>query len=861
MLGYTPMIEQYLEIKHQHQDAILFFRLGDFYEMFFDDALLASKELGITLTSREGGQDKRVPMCGIPFHASQNYIGRLIQKGYKVAICEQIEEPGPAKGIFRRQVIRVITPGTFIEGQPLEEKKNNFVAAVSGTNAAYGLAIADIGTGLFMAAQFDGENAETLLLEELSRLQPLEVILSSNILAQEINRKIKKRMPSAVSTLPDDAFNTAGIQKLLSNKPGSSFDEPLNKKYPLASNAAGGVFHYLKETAKCDLLQINKIEFYSPGHYLILDDVTRRNLELKLSLRDRTSRHTLVWVLDHTLTAMGGRQLRSWIDRPLLNLDSIIKRQEAVEETAGSLIFRYELKQILSSIYDLERLTARVAYGSANARDLLALKKSVSVLPSLVQLLSGSHSELWLEISKRVIFPEELWNLLDKAITDDPPASVRDGGIIKAGYHPEVDRLRNLSAGGKEWLVNLEIRERERTGIKSLKVGFNKIFGYYLEVTRSNLGLIPDDYIRKQTLANGERFITPELKELEEKILGAQDRLVQLEYEIFSEIRSKVGEAIPGLQKTAQAVAVADCLYSLAEAAVKGNYTRPSMFEGKRLYLKESRHPVLEKILGTGEFIPNDLLLNEENHFIILTGPNMAGKSTYMRQAALLVLMAQIGSFVPARQAEIGLVDRILTRVGASDDLAAGQSTFLVEMNECREIVKSATEKSFIIMDEIGRGTSTYDGISIAWALVEFIAQKLKAKTLFSTHYQELTELETLTGVNNFTMTVQEKGDNIIFLRQVSPGKADRSYGIQVARLAGLPDDILNRAREIMDILLCRQNSDIETASVLEKNATQDELSIEDDLAALNIWELTPLEALNILARWQMELKKSKRLY
>ena len=859
MVGYTPMIEQYLEVKKQHQDAILFFRLGDFYEMFFDDALLASKELEITLTGREGGRDKRIPMCGIPFHASQNYIARLIQKGYKVAVCEQLEEPGSAKSIIRRQVTRIITPGTFIEGQTLEEKKNNFIAAVCGTGAAYGLAFADIGTGLFMAAQFTGDDAGKFLLEELARFQPVEVILSDNIRTKEILETIKKRIPSAVSTLPKDTFNGAGIPELLLNKPDSSIEETAARKYPLAANAAGGLICYLKETVKCDLLQINKIEFYSPGHYLILDDVTRRNLELKASLRDRTSRHTLVWVLDHTLTAMGGRLLRSWLDRPLLDLRSIIKRQEAVEETVGGIIFRYELKQILSSIYDLERLSSRVAYGSANARDLLALKNSISVLPSLKQLLGGARSELWLEISKTIVFPKDLWELLDNAIIDDPPVSVRDGGIIKTGYHPEADRLRNISAVGKEWLVSLELREKEHTGIKSLKVGFNKVFGYYIEVTRSNLNLIPDNYIRKQTLANGERFITPELKELEEKILGAQDRLVQLEYEIFSEIRARVMEAIPILQKTARAVAVADCLYSLAEAAAKGNYTRPLMFEGKRLYLRESRHPFLEKILGPGEFIPNDLLLDEENHFIILTGPNMAGKSTYMRQAALIVLMAQMGSFVPARQAEIGLIDRIFTRVGSSDDLAAGQSTFLVEMNECREIISSATEKSFIIMDEIGRGTSTYDGISIAWALVEFIAQKIKSKTLFSTHYQELTDLETLSGVKNFTMTVQEKGDNIIFLRQVSPGKADRSYGIQVARLAGLPDVILNRAREIMDILLYRQNSGVEAAPVLETLETldkQDEFRIEDNLAALNIWELTPLEALNILARWQEELKK-----
>jgi len=850
------MIEQYLDVKQQHRDAILFFRLGDFYEMFFDDALLASKVLEITLTGREGGRDKRIPMCGIPFHASQNYIARLIQKGYKVAVCEQIEEPGSGKSIIRRRVTRIITPGTFVEGQTLEEKKNNFVSAVYSTGAAYGLAFADIGTGLFMATQFTGEDAGKFLLEEIARFQPLEVILSDNIQTKEIIERIKKRMPSSVSILPFDTFSDAGIQELLSNKPVSGLEEPAARKYPLAANAAGGLICYLKETVKCELLQINKIEFYSPGHYLILDDVTRRNLELKSSLRDRTGRHTLVWVLDHTLTAMGGRRLKSWIDRPLLDLRSIIKRQEAVEETVGSIFYRYELKQILSSIYDLERLSARVAYGSANARDLLALKNSISALPSLIQLISGARSELWLEISKNIIFPKDLWELLDNAIADDPPISVRDGGIIKTGYHPEVDRLRNISAGGKDWLVSLELRERERTGIKSLKVGFNKVFGYYIEVTRSNLSLVPENYLRKQTLANGERFVTPELKELEEKILGAQDRLVQLEYEIFSGIRARVMEAIPDLQKTARAVAVADCLYSLSEAAVKGNYTRPLMFEGKRLYLRESRHPVLEKILGPGEFIPNDLLLDEENHFIILTGPNMAGKSTYMRQAALIVLMAQMGGFVPARQAEIGLVDRIFTRVGASDDLAAGQSTFLVEMNECREIVSSATEKSFIIMDEIGRGTSTYDGISIAWALVEYIAQKLKAKTLFSTHYQELTELETLSGVKNFTMTVQEKGDNIVFLRQVAPGKTDRSYGIQVARLAGLSDVILNRAREIMDILLYRQNSDVETAPALETWSERDEFRIEDNLSALNIWELTPLEALNILARWQEELKK-----
>ncbi|HAP93938.1 MAG TPA: DNA mismatch repair protein MutS [Desulfotomaculum sp.] len=859
-MGYTPMIEQYLEIKNQHQDAILFFRLGDFYEMFFDDAVLAARELEITLTGRDGGENRRIPMCGVPYHAAQTYITRLIQKSYKVAICEQMEEPGAGRGIVRRQVTRIVTPGTLIEEQTLEEKKHNFLAAVRAMETSYGLAFADVTTGLFMATQFDGDSSENMLLDELARLQPAEILLADAAENNKTASRIKKRCSAVISFVSPGTFSREKAIRILSRQLGPAWQQSALNTFPRAVDAAGGLMVYLKDTQKCDLLQINQVQLYSPGQYMILDAITRRNLELTASMRDGSRWGTLLWVLDYTVTAMGGRLIRSWIERPLLDLKTIRNRLDALEETVNNIFFRHELKQLLSSIYDLERLTARVAYGSANARDMLALKDSLSVLPSLKQLLLNNQAKLWLEIAGAIDCQEDLRELLENSISEDPPFSVREGGIIKPGYHPEADRLQAASRSGKDWLVNLETRERERTGIKSLKIGFNKVFGYYIEVTRTNLNLVAEDYIRKQTLANAERFITPELKELEEKILGAEDRLVQLEYQLFVEIRDQVAAVIPALQKTAHAAATADCLLSLAEAAIKANYTRPQVSEKDRILIREGRHPVLERVLSTGEFVPNDILLNEENRLIILTGPNMAGKSTYMRQAALLVLMAQMGSFVPARQAEVGLVDRILTRVGASDDLAIGQSTFMTEMNECRTIINSATVRSLIIMDEVGRGTSTYDGISIAWALVEYIATQVKAKTLFSTHYHELTDLEKLAGVRNFTITVQEQGEDIVFLRQVLPGKADRSYGIQVARLAGLPRVILSRAREIMNSLEYRQaaakqpaptkgnpGSDMDGKVHVEPAGRQ----VVKELTALNVCKLTPLEALNLVARWQ----------
>lgn len=786
-MAYSPMIEQYLGIKNQYQDAVLFFRLGDFYEMFFDDAILAARELEITLTGRDGGKDNRVPMCGIPYHAADTYLSRLIQKGYKVAICEQVEEPGAGKGIVRRQVTRVVTPGTLIEGQTLEEKKHNFLVTIRALEDFWGLATADVATGLFMATQFDGAGSENALLDELVRLQPAEVVLADDKENKKTALKIKERCSAVISFVAPEIFGREKSQRILSRQFGRVWQQSALNTLPAALDAAGGLLTYLKDTQKCDLLQINQVQLYSPGHYMILDSITRRNLELTSSMRDGSRWGTLLWVLDHTVTAMGGRLIRSWIERPLLNLEVINDRLDALEEAIENIFFRHELKELLSSIYDLERLTARVAYGSLHARDLVALKNSLAVLPALKKLLSNNRTKLWLEISEAINCQEDLQILLENSIIENPPISIHEGGIIKQGYNPEVDRLRTASQDGKKWLADLETLEKKRTGIKSLKIGFNKVFGYYIEVTRSNLNLIPEDYIRKQTLANAERFITPELKELEEKILGAEDRLVQLEYQLFIELREQVAFTIPTLQKTAHALAIADCLFSLAESAFRNNYIRPQISEKGSIIIRDSRHPVLECILNAGEFVANDISLGEENSLIILTGPNMAGKSTYMRQIALLVLMAQMGSFIPSRQAEIGLVDRILTRVGASDDLAAGQSTFMTEMNECRAIINSATKKSLIIMDEVGRGTSTYDGISIAWALAEFIATNIKAKTLFSTHYHELTDLEMLEGVKNFTIKVQEQGEDIVFLRQVLPGKADRSYGIQVARLAGLP--------------------------------------------------------------------------
>lgn len=862
-MSYTPMMSQYLEIKKQYRDAILFFRLGDFYEMFFEDALTASGELEITLTGRDAGQPEKVPMCGVPYHAAETYIARLIQKGYKVAICDQVEDPTLAKGIVKREVVRVVTPGTVLENSSLDEKSHNYLVSVSMGQGGCGLALADVSTGLFQCTQLNGPDCRQMLLDELSRLGPSEIILPGALKGQTLAKDIQAAYKATVTYYGDDYFSWEKSSQKLTAVLGNLWRETL-RGCPLAVSAAGSMLWYLHETQKKDAGQIKNIVLYSSTQYMLIDRSTRKNLELTASLRDGSRWGTLIWVLDRTRTAMGGRMIRSWADQPLTDPVMINARLDGVEELKKDLILRQDLKKLLTGIYDLERLASRAVYGTANARDLLALRNSLRIIPSLSERLVNVRSPILLEAAGNLDPLTDICELLDISIAEDPPLTLRDGGMIRDGYSPEVDNLRRVQGEGKSWLAGLESEERENTGIKSLKIGFNKVFGYYLEVTRANLSLVPPHFIRKQTLANAERYITPKLKELEDMILSAGDRLVQLEYTLFNQIRERVSAAVDRIQKTSGAVALADVILSLSEAAVEENYNRPRISSDKVIVIKDGRHPVVEKVIGPDRFVPNDTEINPENNVMLITGPNMAGKSTYMRQVALLVLMAHMGSFVPAEDAEIGVADRIFTRIGAADDLAGGLSTFMVEMMECRNIVCGATDKSLVLMDEVGRGTSTYDGISIARALVEYIVTHLGSRTLFSTHYHELTDLDTLTGVGNYTITVKERDQNIIFLRKVIPGKADRSYGIHVAALAGLPAGIIQRAREVLEGLEClKTGAPYEAAACSESavhcrsdnlagsNYDVDSEVIIRELGKIDISSTTPLEALNLLARLQ----------
>ncbi|WP_207644298.1 DNA mismatch repair protein MutS [Desulfolucanica intricata] len=873
------MIKQYLKIKEQYSDSILFFRLGDFYEMFFEDAHCASRELEITLTSRDGGKEERVPMCGVPYHAAETYISRLVEKGYKVAICEQVEDPKASKGIVKREVIRVITPGTILTGAFVEEKRNNYIIALNRENNCYGMAVVDIGTGLFMAAEFSGEYAVNSLLEEITRLQPSEAVIPYDLMNDnELDVFFRGHASITLSRCLEETFSyPSAREQLIENIGEENFNQTGLTEMAAAVGAAGGLLAYLKSTQKRSLNHLNTIKIYKPSLFMILDSSTRRNLELIKSLRDGSKRGSLLWVLDHTVTAMGARLLKTWLEQPLVNVQFINERLDAVAEFNADNFLRYDLKEVLSKLYDLERLTGRIAYGTANARDLYSLKVSLSVLPKIKEILSRANSQLLAKIARQIDPLTDLCDLLERAILENPPISVREGGIIKDGFSSEVDQLRTASRDGKSWVAGLEARERERTGIKSLKVGYNKVFGYYLEVTKTNLHLVPDEYIRKQTLANAERYITPELKEYENLILGAQDKLNQLEYQLFVDIRNMVAEKIPSIQKTAHAVSQADVLLAFAETALENKYCRPIVREDGLIKIKDGRHPVVERVLESGEFVPNDTVLNNsDSRLILITGPNMAGKSTYMRQVALIVLMAQVGSFVPADYAEVSVVDRIFTRVGAADDLAGGQSTFMVEMKECQVIVENATANSLVIMDEVGRGTSTYDGISIARALVEHINEVIRAKTLFSTHYHELTDLDSLSGVVNYTVAVREDGEDIVFLRKVIPGKADRSYGIHVARLAGIPEHILERAGNLLYSLESRNSSENQVAAGMEvgmklreKCLPTETISVDlkeqendaanhpvlSELAGLEILNMTPLQALNKLYELQTKVK------
>ena len=871
MAEFTPMMQRYLETKEQYKDCILFYRLGDFYEMFFDDAIVAARELEITLTGKDCGQAERAPMAGVPHHSAELYIAKLVNKGYKVAICEQLEDPKKAKGIVKRGVIRIVTPGTVTESNMLEERKNNYIMSIFKSGIYFGISICDISTGEFYSAEIKDNNNFPLLLDEIARYSPSELVVNSMMAdSKEEMDKIKERFENIyVTKFNDEAFKSSvdnlNLRFTILDENGSKLEDFEGKT--LAISSINGLIGYIKETQKTDLDHINKITVYKISRYMALDINARRNLEITEKLRDKSKKGTLLWVLDKTATSMGGRLLRRWLNDPLIDVEAINKRLDAVQELKDNMMLRGDVIESLKKVYDIERLAGKMAYGSANARDMVTLKNSLVKLPEVKQNLSQCKSELLKELYENLDELQDIYQLIDKAIEDDPPMTITDGGIIKMGYNPEIDKLKTAQTEGKNWLVQLEAKEKEETGIKNLKVGFNKVFGYYIEVTKSNLSQVPDRYIRKQTLTNGERYITEELKNLEDQILGAEEKVISLEHDTFIKIRDEISKNIKRLQKTSEVVSTLDVLSDFAQIAEDMNYCKPEVNNSGVIDIKNGRHPVIEKILGIGSFVENDTYLDrDENRLAIITGPNMAGKSTYMRQVALIVLMTQVGCFVPAQTAKIGVVDKIFTRVGASDDLSMGQSTFMVEMMEVASILKEATPKSLIILDEIGRGTSTYDGLSIAWAVAEYIADKEKcgAKTLFATHYHELTELENkLDGVKNYSIAVKEKGEDIIFLRKIVEGGTDESYGIHVARLAGVPKVVTNRANEILRSL---ERKNVITGKKQEKtNKKQLEgqfdmynyklAEIAHELDKVNLNELTPIDALNTLVRIKEKMK------
>lgn len=879
MAQLTPMMQQYIETKKGYKDCILFYRLGDFYEMFYEDALTASKELEITLTGKNCGQEERAPMCGIPYHAVEGYLNKLVKKGYKVAICEQVEDPKQAKGIVKREVIRIVTPGTNLNASALEESRNNYLMSVAYLDEQYGISVADISTGDYFLTQVDSLRA---LLDEITKYAPSELICNQAFYVSGADvEDIRERLGISVTALDAWYFDDASCHRVLKEHFKVADLKGLGiTDYECGVIAAGALLQYLYETQKSSLEHLTTIIPYSTGRYMVLDTSTRRNLELVETLREKQKRGSLLWVLDKTKTAMGARTLRSYIEQPLVSREEILKRQEAVLELLTNMITREEIREYMQPIYDLERLIGRISYKTANPRDLIAFRSSIAMLPHIKYLLDETKAELLKEINAGMDSLTDLAELVEQSILEEPPVSVKDGGMIKDGFHEEVDRLRKAKTEGKDWLAQLEAKERERTGIKSLRIKYNRVFGYYLEVTNSYKDMVPEDYVRKQTLSNAERYSTPELKELEDIILGAEDRLISLEYEIFCGIREKIAAEVVRIQTTAKALARLDVFASLACVAEKNQYTRPKINEKGLIDIKNGRHPVVELMIPNHMFVANDIYLdNHNNRISIITGPNMAGKSTYMRQAALIVLMAQIGSFVPAESANIGICDRIFTRVGASDDLASGQSTFMVEMTEVANILRNATPNSLLVLDEIGRGTSTFDGLSIAWAVVEHISNPrlLGAKTLFATHYHELTELEgTLCGVNNYCIAVKEQGDNIVFLRKIVKGGADKSYGIQVAKLAGVPDSVIERAKELVEELTDaditvrakeiaalgapgrkKQTKHMDEVDMAQMSLfdTVKDADIIKELRELDVSNLTPVDALNTLYQLQNKLK------
>jgi len=874
----TPMMQQYMETKNKNKDCILFYRLGDFYEMFFDDALTVTKELDITLTGKSCGLEERAPMCGVPYHSVDGYLNRLVSKGYKVAICEQVEDPKESKGLVKREVVRIVTPGTNLDMQALDETKNNYVMCIVYIADRYGLSVADVTTGDYFVTELSSSQK---LIDEIYKFSPSEIVCNESFYMSGLDLEtLREKLEITVYSLDTWQFDDALCKRTLREHFCTSSLEALGlADYDCGMIAAGALLGYLQETQKTSLSHLTRLISYTNGKYMLLDSASRRNLELCETLREKQKRGSLLWVLDKTRTAMGARTLRKYVEQPLIDKEEIIKRLDAVEEFKNQAISREEIREYLTSVYDLERLMSRIVYQSANPRDLIAFQKSLAMLPHIKYILGDMQSPLLSKLRDQLDILEDLNTLVERAIIEEPPLAMKEGGIIRDGYNEEVDRLRNAKSEGKNWLAELEIKEREKTGIKNLKVRFNKVFGYYLEVTNSFKNMVPDYYTRKQTLANAERYIIPELKELEDTILGAEDKLYALEYQLYTEVRDAVSKEVLRIQQTARAVARIDVIASLGFVAERNQYVRPTINDKGIIDIKDGRHPVVEKMIPNDMFIANDTYLDDKKSRVsIITGPNMAGKSTYMRQSALIVLMAQIGSFVPAGSADIGLVDRIFTRVGASDDLASGQSTFMVEMTEVANILRNATNKSLLILDEIGRGTSTFDGLSIAWAVIEHISNKkiLGAKTLFATHYHELTELEgKIDSVNNYCIAVKEKGDDIVFLRKIVKGGADKSYGIQVAKLAGVPNTVIERAKEIVEEL---SNADITTrvkdiavnkTDTKQKVKRMDDVDLSqlslfdtvkdddvlDELKNLDIGHLTPIDALNTLHQFQNKLK------
>lgn len=861
MAELSPMMKQYFEIKEKNKDSILFFRLGDFYEMFFDDAKLASRELDLTLTGRDCGQKERAPMCGVPFHSCESYIARLVQKGYKVAICEQTEDPAKAKGLVKRDIIRVITPGTVIESGMLDEGKNNFISSAFMANKKIGLSFCDISTGELFITEISGEDLQDQLQDQLISYNPREILIGGEIVNfKTLPNFIKEKLSASVEMLTDDEFGYSICLDAMKNQFKENDVNSIKDKKEMVSSV-GALLSYLKVTQITGYERINTFEVYNENQYMNLDYNTRRNLELTRTMMNKEKKGSLIWLLDKTKTAMGKRLLRYWLEHPLLNIGTILNRQSAIADLVDDTVQRLEITESLIGIFDIERLMTKIVYGNANARELRSLCGAFENLPQIKNLISKFDSSLMRKLTEDIDPLEDIHQLIDTAIEEEPPFSVREGGLIKEGYNEELDAVRSDMNNSTSLLAQIELEQKEKTGIPKLKVGYNRVFGYYIEVTNSYKDKVPEEYIRKQTLTNCERYITQELKDLEGRILGAKDRSFGMEYAIFDEIRKVVANNLDRIEKTAKAIATLDVLTSLANVASDNNYTRPEVNQSSKIILKDSRHPVVEALLSGAPFVPNDVTLdNDSNRVAIITGPNMAGKSTYMRQVALIVLMAQMGSFVPASYAEIGVVDSIFTRVGASDDLASGQSTFMVEMNEVANIVKKATKNSLLILDEIGRGTSTYDGMSIARAVLEFVADKKKlgAKALFATHYHELTVMENLLdGVKNYNIAVKKRGDDITFLRRIIPGGADDSYGIEVAKLAGLPDWIIKRAKEILKELTSGKTDDKETFANISPHSSENDMqlnlldtasnAVTDKLKSVDVNTLTPIEAMNLL--------------